>query len=115
LTLNGRRDDDFTDYIYRSNDYGQTWVDISGNVPCGPVNVIREDPKKENILYLGTDLGVYVTLDGGTRWHSLSNNLPACFVWDLIIHPRDNVLVIATYGRGMWAIDKVSKIQEHRE
>jgi len=113
LTLNGRRDDDTADYIYKSADYGQTWVDISGNIPCGPVNVIREDPKKENILYLGTDLGVYVTLDGGKMWHSLSNNLPTCFVWDLIIHPRDNVLVIATYGRGMWAIDKASKIQDY--
>ncbi|MFC2164183.1 WD40/YVTN/BNR-like repeat-containing protein [Acidobacteriota bacterium] len=115
LTLNGRRDDDFVDYIYKSTDYGQTWVDISGNIPCGPVNVIREDPKKENILYLGTDLGVYLTLDGGSTWHSLSSNLPTCFVWDLIIHPRDNVLVIATYGRGMWAIDKVSKIQKQVE
>jgi photosystem II stability/assembly factor-like uncharacterized protein len=113
LTLNGRRDDDFADYIYKSTDFGQTWEDISGNIPCGPVNVIREDPKKKNILYLGTDLGVYVTLDGGKSWDSLSNNLPTCFVWDLIIHPRDNVLVIATYGRGMWAIDNVSKIQDY--
>ena len=111
LTLNGRRDDDFADYIYKSVDYGQTWTDISGNVPGGPVNVIREDPKRENVLYVGTDLGVYATIDGGKIWHVLANGLPNCFVWDLIIHPRDNVLVIATNGRGMYAIDDVAPIQ----
>jgi photosystem II stability/assembly factor-like uncharacterized protein len=111
--LNGRRDDDFTDYIYKSEDYGKTWIDISGNVPGGPVNVIREDPKRENILYLGTDLGVYVSLDRGEKWHSLPGDLPNCFVWDLKIHPRDNVLVIATNGRGMYAVDDISKIQEY--
>jgi photosystem II stability/assembly factor-like uncharacterized protein len=114
LTLNGRRDDDFADYIYKSVDYGQTWTDISENIPGGPVNVIREDPKKKNVLYVGTDLGVYVTVDGGKNWHVLANGIPNCFVWDLIIHPRDNVLVIATNGRGMYAIDDVAPIQNHK-
>jgi photosystem II stability/assembly factor-like uncharacterized protein len=113
LTLNGRRDDDFTDYIYKSEDYGKTWREISGNIPGGPVNVIREDPKKENILYAGTDLGVYVSLDGGKEWDSLPGGLPNCFVWDLKIHPEDNVLVIATNGRGMYAIDDLSQIQDY--
>ena len=113
LTLNGRRDDDANDYVYRSTDYGQTWVDISGNIPGGPVNVIREDPKKQDVLYVGTDLGVYVTLDGGMAWHVLANGLPDCLVWDLIIHPRDNTLVIATNGRGMYVIDDVKAIQDH--
>ena len=111
LTLNGRRDDDFADYIYKSTDYGKTWADISGNMPGGPVNVIREDPKNKDVLYVGTDLGVYVTIDGGKKWHVLANSLPICFVWDLIIHPRDNALVIATNGRGMYVIDDVSPIQ----
>jgi photosystem II stability/assembly factor-like uncharacterized protein len=114
LTLNGRRDDDFNDYIYRSADYGKTWVDISGNIPGGPVNVIREDPKKDNILYVGTDLGVYVTLDGGQTWNVLGSGLPTCFVWDLIIHPRDNTIVIATNGRGMYVIDDVAPVQEYK-
>ena len=55
-TLNGRRDDDFADYIYKSPDFGKTWVDISGNIPGGPVNVISEDPIKKNILYIGTSI-----------------------------------------------------------
>ncbi len=115
LTLNGRRDDDFNDYIFKSTDCGQNWKDISGNIPGGPVNVIREDPKKENILYVGTDLGVYVTVDGGKNWHVLANGIPNCLVWDLIIHPRDNILVIATNGRGMYAIDEISDIQNYSE
>jgi photosystem II stability/assembly factor-like uncharacterized protein len=112
-TLNGRMADDFADYIYRSTDYGATWVDISGNIPGGPVNVIREDPRQKDILYVGTDLGVYVSLDGGKSWHVLGGNLPACYVWDLIVHPRDNAVVIATHGRGMYVIDDVSPVQEY--
>ncbi len=113
LTLSGRRDDDANDYVYKSTDYGKTWVDISGNIPGGPVNVIREDPKREDVLYVGTDLGVYVTTDGGANWHILANGLPNCLVWDLIIHPRDNTLVIATNGRGMYVLDSVEAIQKH--
>lgn len=105
MTQNGKRDDDFTPYVWKSTDYGETWVDISGNIPLGPVNVIREDPIKKGILYVGTDIGVYVSTDDGKTWNVLGSNLPSCYVHDLIIHPRDNIVVIATHGRGMWAID----------
>jgi hypothetical protein len=88
-----------------------TWIDISGNIPGGPVNVIREDPKNKDILYVGTDLGVYVSRDSGESWNVLGSSLPNCFVWDLIIHPRDNILVIATNGRGMYVMDDLSKVQ----
>lgn len=104
LTQNGKRDDDFAAYIWKSDDYGKTWQDISGNIPLGPVNVIREDPIDKNILYVGTDIGVYVTKDRGKSWEVLGD-LPSTYVHDLIIHPRDNILVIATHGRGMWALD----------
>ncbi len=105
MTQNGKRDDDFAAYVWKSTDYGKTWVDISGNIPRGPVNVIREDPVNKDILYVGTDIGVYVTTDGGKTWNILGGNLPSTFVQDLIIHPRDNIIVIATHGRGMWAMD----------
>lgn len=105
MTQNGKRDDDFAPYIWKSTDYGKTWIDITGNIPLGPVNVIREDPVKENILYVGTDIGVYVTKNGGKTWEVLGGNLPSTYVHDLIIHPRDNIIVIATHGRGMWAMD----------
>jgi photosystem II stability/assembly factor-like uncharacterized protein len=105
LTQNGKRDDDFTPYAWKSADYGKTWTSIAAGIPVGPVNVIREDPINENILYVGTDMGAYVTTDGGKTWMALGGNLATVYVHDLIIHPRDNIIVIATHGRGMWALD----------
>jgi hypothetical protein len=105
MTQNGKRDDDFTPYVWKSVNYGKTWKSISGNIPLGTVNVIREDPVDPAILYVGTDVGVYVTRNGGKKWDVLGGNLPSCFVHDLIIHPRDNIIVIATHGRGMYAMD----------
>ena len=71
MTQNGKRDDDFAAYVWKSTDYGQTWEDISANIPLGPVNVIREDPNNPRILYVGTDLGVHVSVSGGEYWLSL--------------------------------------------
>jgi len=105
MTQNGKRDDDFTPYVWKSTDFGKTWTSIAANIPIGPVNVIREDPVDKKILYVGTDAGVYVTTDGGKAWATIGSNLPAAYVHDLIIHPRDNVIVIATHGRGMWVVD----------
>jgi len=105
MTQNGKRDDDFAPYVWKSTDFGKTWTSLAAGIPIGPVNVIREDPRNRNILYVGTDIGVYATADGGETWNVLGNNLPSTFVHDLIIHPRDNVIVIATHGRGMWAMD----------
>lgn len=104
MTQTGRRDDDFQVYIWKSTDFGDSWQDISGNIPVGPVNVIREDPVNSKILYAGTDAGVYVTKDGGKKWDILGN-LPYSYVHDLAIHPRDNMIIIATHGRGMWVLD----------
>jgi hypothetical protein len=105
MTQNGKRDDDFTAYVWKSVDFGRIWTSITGNIPMGPVNVIREDPVDAGILYVGTDTGVYVTTDGARSWTVLGGNLPATYVHDLIVHPRDNIVVIATHGRGMWALD----------
>ena len=104
LTQTGRRDDDFQVYIWKSTDFGRTWADISGNIPVGPVNVIREDLKDKNRLYAGTDAGVYFSQDGGKKWEVLGD-LPFAYVHDLAIHPRDNMIIIATHGRGMWVFD----------
>jgi photosystem II stability/assembly factor-like uncharacterized protein len=105
MTQNGKRDDDFASYVWKSTDYGKTWVDISEGIPLGPVNVIREHPMNRDVLFVGTDVGVYVSKDAGKTWDVLGGNLPSTFVHDLIIHPRDNIIVIATHGRGMWALD----------
>jgi photosystem II stability/assembly factor-like uncharacterized protein len=112
LTLSNRREDDHSVHIYRSLDYGMTWESLASNLPPSPVNVVREDPKNRQLLYCGTDMGIYVSRDGGKSWVSLQANLPVSVsVQDLFVHPRDNALVIATYGRGVWAMDDISTIQ----
>jgi hypothetical protein len=105
VTQRGREDDDFAPYIYKSTDYGKTFVSIVANIPSGPVNVLREDPINANVLYAGTDFGAFVSADGGRRWQVLGGNLPSVQVSDLQYHPRDHVIVISTYGRGMYAMD----------
>lgn len=102
---NGKRWDDFSAYLWVSDDYGRTWQSIAANLPGGPVNVITEDPRDENILYVGTDTGVFVSRDRGRSWDVLGGGLPVTYVHDLIVHPRDNIIVIATHGRGMWTLD----------
>jgi hypothetical protein len=105
LTQNGKTDNDFQAYVWRSDDYGQTWQDISGQIPGGPVNVIVEDSRSADILYVGTDLGVYVSRDRGQSWNVLGSELPITFVHDMVVHPRDFIAVIATHGRGMFTLD----------
>lgn len=104
VTQRGREDDDFAPYMYRSTDYGKTFTRIVGNIAAGPVNVIREDPARPNVLYAGTDFGAFVSMDGGQRWEVLGT-LPSVQVSDLWYQPRDHVIVAATYGRGMYALD----------
>jgi len=104
MTQTGRRDDEFQVYVWKSTDFGDTWTDISGNLPVGPVNVIREDPVDQNILYVGTDAGVYISKNGGEKWEVLGD-LPFAYVHDLAIHTRDNFIIIGTHGRGVWVLD----------
>jgi len=110
LTLTGYREDDFNAYLYISEDYGKTWQSIKANLPEEPVNVIREDTKNENILYLGTDLSVYISLNRGQSWYSLQANLPNNAVYDLKVHPLADELIAGTHGRGVFTL-KLNQIQ----
>lgn len=107
VTQRGREDDDFGVYVYRSTDFGKTFTSIASNIPSGSVNVIREDPTTASRLFVGTDFGAFVSNDGGKQWSVLGGNLPSVQVSDLEYQPRDRVIVISTYGRGMWAMDAV--------
>ncbi len=99
----GYRDDDFTPYLWKSADYGKSWKSIVGNLPSGePINVIREDPEHKEMLYVGTDLGVFVSYDVGATWEPLSGGIPRTPVHDLAIQARDEEMVIATHARSVW-------------
>ena len=111
VTLNGKRNNDFQVYVYRSDDFGATWRDIAAGIPGGPVNVLLEDHFNRGTLFVGTDMGVYVTVDGGRQWNVLGSGLPITFVHDMKLHLRDKKLVIATHGRGMYTLD-VSDLSE---
>jgi len=100
----GYREDDFSAYLWKSTNYGKTWTSIVGNLPAETINVIREDPNRKEILYVGTDLGVYVSFDGGQKWEALAGGLPTTPVHDLAIQARDNELVIATHARSIWVL-----------
>lgn len=110
VTLNGYRYDDFKTYIFQSDNYGETWTDISTTIPISPVNVIKEDPKKENILYVGTDNGAYVTMDHGKKWSPFVK-IPNVAVHDLVIQPEANTLILGTHGRSLY-VANISPLQE---
>jgi photosystem II stability/assembly factor-like uncharacterized protein len=105
VTYTGLRNDVFDAFVYQTADYGQTWTSIAGNLPARAVNVIREDPKNPNLLFIGAEWGVYVSADGGKAWSELKGNMPTQPVWDLQIHPRDGELVVGTHGRGIYIAD----------
>mgnify|MGYP002631712004 CR=1 FL=1 len=111
VAQNGKRDEDFTPYLYRSDDFGATWKDLAAGIPSGPINVVTQDPTNKNILYVGTDLGAYVTVDAGATWSALANGLPTTFVSDLAVHPTEDILVASTHGRGIYVMD-VRPLQE---
>ncbi|GAB4181587.1 MAG: hypothetical protein Tsb002_01670 [Wenzhouxiangellaceae bacterium] len=111
VSLNGYRNDDHRAYLYRSDDLGRNWRDISKGLPDEAINVVREDPVNGDIIYVGTDRSVYVSLNGGDDWQTLDSQLPKVPVHDLVIHPRDRELVAGTHGRSVWIVD-VLPLQE---
>jgi len=105
------RQDDFRPFLYKTTDYGATWISIVANLPTRSVNVIFEDSKNPNLLFVGNDEGVYATIDGGAHWSALKGNLPSVPVTDLIIQPRESDLVVGTYGRSIW-ITNIAVLRE---
>jgi photosystem II stability/assembly factor-like uncharacterized protein len=107
----GLRLDDFRACLYKTTDYGETWTALGAGLPEKPVNVVVQDRKNANLLFVGTEQGVYVSIDGGGKWIPFKNNMPWVKVTDLIIHPRENDLIAASYGRGLW-ITNITPLQE---
>jgi photosystem II stability/assembly factor-like uncharacterized protein len=111
VSKNGFRNDDFRPYLFKTTDFGKTWTAIKGNLPDAPINVVVQDRKNKDLLIVGNDIGVFVSIDGGGAWTRLKANLPTVAVHDLTIHPRENDLVLGTYGRAFWTGD-ITPLQE---
>lgn len=111
VSCTGYRRDDFRPFLYKTTDYGKTWASLAANLPEEPINVIREHPKNPNLLFVGTEFAVHISIDGGKNWVSMKNNMPTQPVHDLKIHPRENDLVVATHGRGIFVAD-ISALSE---
>ncbi len=111
VSKNGFRNDDVRPYLYKTTDYGTTWTPVAGNLPNAAINVVVQDRKSKDLLIVGNDVGVFVSTDGGARWTQMKANLPTVAVHDLTIHPRENDLVLGTYGRAFWTGD-ITPLQE---
>jgi photosystem II stability/assembly factor-like uncharacterized protein len=105
VTVTGYRHDDSKPFVWKTTDYGATWTSLAGNLPGESVNVIREDRNNPDLLFVGTDRGVYGSLDGGKSWNRMKNGLTTIPVHDLAIHPRERELIVGTHGRGIYIAD----------
>ncbi len=110
-SLNGYRWDDFTPYIFKSEDHGKTWSNIGNTLPASPVNVIIEDPENENLLFAGTDNGLYATFDQGITWELFQKGIPNVAIHDLVVQPEAKHLLVGTHGRSIYKTD-ISNLQK---
>jgi photosystem II stability/assembly factor-like uncharacterized protein len=113
VALDNHRNDDWKPYLFKTTDYGRTWTNVVGNLPGkGNINALREDYDNPNLLFLGTEFGLFVTLDGGREWKKFMTGLPSVRVDDILIHPRDRDLIIATHGRSIWICDDITPLEQ---
>ncbi|MGI9625375.1 MAG: VPS10 domain-containing protein [Longimicrobiales bacterium] len=113
VTFDRHRDDDMSPYVYRTDDYGESWENITGNLPSvGYIHVVREDPKNPDLIYVGTELGIHASWTRGGTWHDIRLGLPPVAVRDIFIHPRDNDVIIGTHGRSVFILDDATPLQE---
>ena len=113
VALDAHRYDDWHPYLFKTTDYGQTWTNVTGNLPAeGNIEALREDYDNPNLLFVGTEFGLFVTLDGCKTFEKFMNNLPSVRVDDILIHPRDRDLILATHGRSIWIMDDITPLEQ---
>ena len=114
VTFDRHMFDDFRPYIFKTSDGGKSWQNVTGNLPGKAyVQIVREDPKKPNLLYAGTELGLFISYNSGKDWLPLNlKNLPNVSVHDIVVHPRENDLILATHGRSIFIFDDAAPIQQ---
>lgn len=113
-TFDGHRSGDFKVYTYMTTNYGEDWKSIAANLPQnnGVVNVVREHPRNANLLFVGTEYGAYVSFDRGGNWTKIKMNVPTVPVDDILIHPRENDLILGTHGRSIWVMDDITPFEQ---
>jgi photosystem II stability/assembly factor-like uncharacterized protein len=112
-TFDGHRQNDFETYIYVSHDFGQTWQSANGTLKGQVVKTITEDVKNPDVLYVGAETGLFVSVDRARTWTRIKANLPTVRIDEITIQPRDNTMVLATHGRALWVLDHLEPIQEY--
>jgi photosystem II stability/assembly factor-like uncharacterized protein len=112
--FDGHRNDDYKIYLFMTTDYGENWKPIHGGIPvsAGSVHVVREHPRNANLLFAGTEFGLWVSWDRGANWTALKNNFPTVPVDDIAIQPRENDLILGTHGRSIWILDDITAIEK---
>jgi photosystem II stability/assembly factor-like uncharacterized protein len=113
VAVDGHRSDDLRPYVFVTRDYGNSFESVTGDLPqYGNVQVVREDPKNKDLLYVGTEFGLFISLDCGRNWQKFMNNYPTVRTDDILVHPRDNDLIVATHGRSIWIADDITPLQQ---
>jgi photosystem II stability/assembly factor-like uncharacterized protein len=113
VTVDAHRLNNYETFIWASNDFGATFRSINGNLKGEVVKTLTEDLKNPDVLYVGTETGIFLTLDRGKSWRRLKANLPTVRVDEITLHPRDNAMIVATHGRVLWILDHLEPIQEY--
>ncbi len=113
VALDNHRNDDWKPYLFKTTDFGKTWTSLASNLPAnGNINALREDLDNPNLLFLGTEFGLYVSLDGGREWKKFMTGMPNVRVDDILIHPRDRDLIIGTHGRSIYILDDITPLEQ---
>lgn len=113
VALDNHRNDDWKPYLFKTTDYGTTWTVVTANLPAkGHINALREDPVNPALLFVGTEFGLFASLDGARTWKPFSMGMPSVRVDDILIHPRDKDLIVGTHGRSIWIMDDITPLEQ---
>jgi photosystem II stability/assembly factor-like uncharacterized protein len=112
VAIDAHRTNDHKPYVFVTKDYGKTWTSVTANLPTGHVSVVREDPKNRNLLFVGNEYGLQISLNGGKEWKPFMTGLPIVPINDILVHPRDGDLIIGTHGRSIWILDDITPLQQ---
>jgi photosystem II stability/assembly factor-like uncharacterized protein len=111
-TFDGHQTGDMKVYVFKTTDYGKSWKSLASDAIKGYAHVVREDRVDRDLLFVGTEFGLFVSIDGGAQWAQFTGNLPPVAVRDIAVHPRDNDLILATHGRGILIIDDITPLRQ---